>query len=142
MPVYNAERYVAEAVESILAQTFNDFEFLIVDDGSTDRSLEILQSYASKDPRIRLRSRPNTGIVIALNEMLAVARGEFIARMDADDIAFESDLKRNWQYSAENPALVVRGSHVEIIDRGRRFASGPPPFPPSHAELEDALATW
>ena len=67
MPVYNAERYVAEAVESILTQTFTDFEFLIVDDGSTDRSLSILKRYAKADFRIKAKSRPNTGMVGALN---------------------------------------------------------------------------
>ena len=87
MPVYNAERYVAEAVESILDQTLGDFEFLIVDDGSTDGSRRILERYAARDPRIRLASRPNTGYLVALNEMLAAARGEFIARMDSDDVA-------------------------------------------------------
>src|SRR5271157_5690501 len=84
MPVYNAERYVAEAVESILTQTFRDFEFLIIDDGSTDSSGAILRRYAERDPRIWLLSRPNTGYVVALNELLGLARGELLARMDAD----------------------------------------------------------
>src|SRR5512135_1662363 len=83
MPVYNAERYVVEAVESILAQTFRDFEFLIIDDGSTDDSGAILSRYAARDDRIRLICRPNVGIVGTLNEMVEGARGEFLARMDA-----------------------------------------------------------
>jgi len=69
LPVHNCERYVAEAIESILAQTFTDFEFLIVDDGSTDGTLPILHRFAARDSRIRVISRPNTGIVGALNEM-------------------------------------------------------------------------
>src|SRR4051794_38033723 len=76
MPVYNGGRYLAGAIESILTQTFSDFEFLIVDDGSTDRSLSIMQHYAGLDGRIRLFSRPNTGIAGALNEMLSRARAE------------------------------------------------------------------
>src|SRR3954451_22942772 len=75
MPAYNAGRYVAEAVESILGQTFADFEFLIVDDGSTDGTPAILRRYRAEDPRIRLVSRPNTGLGRALNEALGVARG-------------------------------------------------------------------
>lgn len=74
MPVYNAERYVAKAVQSILDQTYRDFEFLIIDDGSTDGSLTILREFEKLDPRIRLISRPNTGIVVALNEMLEIGR--------------------------------------------------------------------
>jgi glycosyltransferase involved in cell wall biosynthesis len=116
MPVYNAERYVAEAVESILAQTFRDFEFLIIDDGSTDRSLSILRRYAERDPRISLVSRPNTGYLIALNEMLAMARGEFIARMDADDIALPERFERQLSYLTDHPDCVMIGSRVLVID--------------------------
>src|SRR5437868_3111360 len=87
MPVYNAQRYLTEAVESILAQTFTDFEFLIIDDGSTDNSLALLSRCAERDDRIRLISRPNTGIVGVLNEGLELTQSEFVARMDADDLA-------------------------------------------------------
>src|SRR4051794_10343483 len=83
MPVYNARRYIADAVQSILSQTLSRFEFIIVDDGSTDGTREILQGFAARDPRIRLIARPNTGYVVALNEALSLARGEFVARMDA-----------------------------------------------------------
>src|SRR5215831_14409203 len=79
MPVYNAERFVAEAVESILGQTLGDFEFLILDDGSTDGSLEILRDYASRDARIRLTSRPNKGVAATLNELIDQSRGQFLA---------------------------------------------------------------
>ncbi len=84
MPVWNGERFLAEAVESILAQTFTDFELLAVDGGSTDRTLEILASY--HDPRIRILHAP-PGIVPALNFGIAQARGNWIARHDADDIS-------------------------------------------------------
>lgn len=77
LPVYNAERYLGPAIESILTQTFTDFELLITDDGSSDRSLEILQSYAAQDTRIRLLSRENKGLIYTLNEMLEQANGEF-----------------------------------------------------------------
>jgi glycosyltransferase involved in cell wall biosynthesis len=116
MPVYNAEKYVGEAVKSILAQTFRDFEFLIVDDGSTDSSLAILQEYAARDSRIRLVSRPNTGYLVALNEMLERAEGEWIARMDADDIALPERFERQLRYLADHPDCVMVGSRAIIID--------------------------
>jgi glycosyltransferase involved in cell wall biosynthesis len=117
MPVYNSERYVAQAVESILAQTFTDFEFLIVEDGSTDASRTILESYAARDARIRLASRPNRGrLVVALNEMLGRARGDLIARMDADDVALPERFERQVAYLYEHPACVLVGSRVLIID--------------------------
>lgn len=116
MPVYNAERYVAQAVQSILDQTFRDFEFLIIDDGSTDRSLAVLEELAESDPRIRLISRPNTGYVVALNEMLDLAHGEFIARMDADDVCLPSRFKKQLDWFERNPNGVATGSWVLAID--------------------------
>jgi glycosyltransferase involved in cell wall biosynthesis len=116
MPVYNAERYVDEAVRSILGQTFADFEFIIIDDGSKDRSLAILEGYAARDPRIRLVSRPNTGIVRALNQGLDMASGELVARMDADDIALPERLAKQRKYLEGHPECVMVGSRVLVID--------------------------
>jgi glycosyltransferase involved in cell wall biosynthesis len=121
MPVYNAQRYLAEAVESILQQSFTDFEFLIVNDGSTDRSLKILQRYAAQDARIRLISRPNTGYVKALNEMLAVAQGDLIARMDADDVAMPDRLARQVEFLQQHPDVVCVGGAQDWIDEAGRF---------------------
>lgn len=121
MPVYNAATYVAQAVESILTQTFTDFEFLIIDDGSTDRSLSILQRYAEQDSRIRLISRPNTGYVIALNEMLAQAQGEFLARMDADDRALPTRFRRQVEFLRQHPEVVCVGGGHEVIDHKGRL---------------------
>lgn len=116
MPVYNAERYLREAVESVLAQTFTDFELIAVDDGSTDGSLSILREFERRDSRVRIISRPNTGYVVALNEMLGIARGKFIARMDADDVCeperFRSQL--SWFESVGDGAAV--GGWVQIVD--------------------------
>ena len=116
MPVYNAERYLAQAVESILAQTFRDFEFLIIDDGSTDNSLNLLKRYAADDSRIRLISRPNTGIVGVLNEGLERTSCELIARMDSDDIALPERLERQVNYLRANSDCVALGSRVLVID--------------------------
>ena len=116
MPVYNAERYVARAVASICEQTFSDFEFIIVNDGSTDGTLAILQDFAKRDARIKLISRPNTGVVGASNDALAPARGELIARMDGDDIAMPTRFEKQVRYMRAHPECAALGSWVRMID--------------------------
>src|SRR6266581_3934019 len=100
MPVYKAERYLAQAVDSILDQTFTDFELIAVDDGSRDQSLQILNGYAQKDQRVRVISRPNTGIVGALNDGIAAARAPLIARMDSDDLSLPQRFEKQVTYLA------------------------------------------
>lgn len=116
MPVYNAQRYLREAIESVLGQTFADFELIAVDDGSKDDSLAILREYAAKDPRVKVESRANTGIVGALNDGLKVAAGEFIARMDSDDVATPDRFEKQVAYLGANPDCVLVGSQVMLID--------------------------
>src|SRR6516162_2388311 len=87
MPVYNTEAYLADAIGSILAQTFTDWELICVDDGSSDCSLDVLRRYERADSRIRVISRSNTGVARARNEGMALARGRYIAAMDSDDVA-------------------------------------------------------
>ena len=116
MPAYNCQRYVAEAIESILGQTLRDFEFLIIDDGSTDGSLPILEGYAARDPRIRLTSRPNSGVPATLKELVDQSRGEFIARMDADDIALPERFEKQVNYLRAHPDCVVVGCRVWETD--------------------------
>jgi glycosyltransferase involved in cell wall biosynthesis len=116
MPIHNAEQTLVEAVESILAQTFRDFELIAVDDGSTDRSLTILQDFARRDPRVRIISRPNTGIAGALNDAIASARGEFLARMDADDISLPTRFEKQVEYLKAHPECVLLGSRVLLVE--------------------------
>lgn len=116
MPVYNARRYLRPAAESILAQAFRDFELIFVDDGSTDDSLQILRKFESRDPRVRIITRPNTGIVGALNDGLAAARGEFIARMDSDDVATPDRFEKQVAFLHDHPDHVLVGSQVLLID--------------------------
>ena len=116
MAVYNSERYVEEAVVSILGQSFTDFEFLILDDGSTDRSRAILERLAAGDGRIRLVSRPNAGILATRNELLAMARGEFAAILDSDDVALPGRLELEVDYLRRNPECLAVGGDVEVID--------------------------
>jgi glycosyltransferase involved in cell wall biosynthesis len=140
MPVYNAERYVAEAIESILSQTFRDFEFLIIDDGSTDRSLTIIEQYAAVDKRIRLSSGPNAGYVVRLNEMLEQARGDLIARIDADDIALSDRFARQVEFLRSHPEVDVVGGSQECID-SNGYLLAVWHAPQEHDEIEErALA--
>lgn len=87
MPVYNAEPYLDEAIQSILSQSFTNFEFIIIDDGSTDRSSEIIEKYSKLDSRIKVISQKNHGLIYSLNLGLELSKGRFIARMDADDVS-------------------------------------------------------
>jgi glycosyltransferase involved in cell wall biosynthesis len=116
LPAYNCRRYLDEALSSILQQTFADFELIAVDDGSTDGSLEILNRYAKQDARLRIISRPNTGIAGALNDAIAAARGEFFARMDGDDISMPQRFEKQVQFLREHPNVVLLGSRVRLID--------------------------
>jgi len=116
LPAYNAKAYVATAIESVLNQSFRDFEFIIVDDGSTDGTAQVLDHYAEQDGRIQIVRRPNTGIVGALNDGLATARGEFIARMDADDIANMERFSKQIAYLEAFPDCVAVGASMFIID--------------------------
>jgi glycosyltransferase involved in cell wall biosynthesis len=116
MPVYNAERYVAEAVTSILAQDFRDLEFLIFDDGSNDLSPQILETFASQDDRIRYFRKAHKGYVCWLNEGIRLARGEFIARMDADDVSLPSRLLRQIEYLRKHTDCIAVGCNLVQID--------------------------
>jgi len=129
MPVWNAEQFLAEAVDSILAQSFSDFELLAVDGGSTDRTLEILAAYA--DSRIRILRAP-PGIVAALNFGSSQARGSWIARQDADDISRPNRLETQWAAVQREPRAVFCHTDVELI--GQNVAAiGRARFPRSQA---------
>ena len=120
MPVFNGEKYLRESIDSVLNQTFTDFEFLIINDGSTDGSLDIIETYG--DPRIKLiQNDVNLGLVAVRNQGLANARGEYIAWLDCDDIAYPSRLSEQIAFMDCHPEYGMIGSWVEIIDeRGKR----------------------
>lgn len=115
MPVYNGELYLKEAIDSVLNQSLEDFEFLIINDGSTDSSLEIINSY--NDERIKVISQPNSGIVKSLNLGLDIAKGKYIARMDSDDICHPHRLLTQFQFLDANKEYVGIGSSVNWIDK-------------------------
>ena len=114
MSVYNGTMFLREAVESILNQTFTDFEFIIIDDGSTDGTAQIFDSYA--DPRIILiKNKQNIGLAASLNKGIAIARGNYIARMDADDISFPDRLARQICFLQKNHEIGVLGTSAQVI---------------------------
>jgi glycosyltransferase involved in cell wall biosynthesis len=121
MPVYQAERYLEEAVESILAQSFDDFELIALDDGSTDASSRMLEALARRDDRIRVRRSEHAGLVTQLNWGIAAARGEFIARMDADDVSRPERFERQLGYLDANPDCVAVGTGTDEVDPERRI---------------------
>ena len=129
MPVYNCGPYLDEAIRSIRAQTFTDFEFIIVNDGSTDNSLETIQRHAAEDPRIIAWSRPNGGYATALVEMASVARGRILARMDGDDVAMADRFKNQVDLLRACGDVVAVGAQCWRIDvSGARLGSMPAPL--------------
>jgi len=119
MSVYNGERFVRQAIVSVLRQTWSDFEFLIINDGSTDRTREFVASFL--DPRIRLVDNPsNVGLTRSLNRGLELARGEFVARQDADDLSHPTRLAEQVAFMRSNPDVALVGTQARVIDeRGR-----------------------
>ncbi len=128
MSVYNGQQFIAPAVESVLAQTFSDFEFVVVDDGSSDATLETLRRYARQDDRIRLCECPHAGLTPALNHGLSLSRAPLIARMDADDISLPDRLAVQYRYMQTHERCVLLGGAYELIDvRGRLLIKLCPP---------------
>ena len=137
MPVCDAERYVAEAVRSILNQTLRDLELVIIDDGSTDRTAEIVRELAASDERLRLHTGRIRGLIAALNEGCALATAPLLARMDADDIAEPTRLARQVEAMDAKSELVLIGTAVTQIDeRGVAFATVSYPAVPDTELLE------
>jgi glycosyltransferase involved in cell wall biosynthesis len=114
MSVYNGEKYLREAIDSILGQTFKDFEFLIIDDGSTDSSADIVRSYC--DPRIRVFKQENAGLTKSLNKGLKLANGDYIARQDADDISLPFRLEKQVEFLDKHTDVVIVSSNIEFMD--------------------------
>ena len=116
MAAYNTRDYIEDSVRSVLTQTFTNFELLIIDDGSTDGTSDILRRLAASDDRIRLTRRPNAGIVATRNELLEMAAGEFVAILDSDDLALPRRLELSVDYLGRYPEVLVVGGQVEVID--------------------------
>ncbi|MBL4807066.1 MAG: glycosyltransferase family 2 protein [Rhodobacteraceae bacterium] len=131
MGVRNGEKYLAEAVESILSQTFGNFEYIIVNDGSTDNTLTMLQGFAKQDPRIKVIDRQASGLPTSLNIAIDRATAPFIARMDADDMSMPQRFSRQIAFLRQNEDIAVVGSSAIIIDStGKRQKTKTMPITP------------
>jgi len=127
MCAYNAEKYICEAIDSILAQSFENFEFTIVDDGSTDGTEQLIKNY--QDCRIRLIQRPHSGLTKSLNYALSHISGEFVARMDADDRSHPERLQRQYSEFMRKPFLSLLGTwSIQIDSNGSEMRNNPLPF--------------
>lgn len=120
MTVYNPGKYLSEAVESILNQTYQDFEFVMINDGSTDGSKKVLDDYAKTDDRIRLFHQENHGLVYSLNRGLKLAKGKLVARMDSDDVSLLERLQKQVDYFSKHPDTVLLGTTFAEIDQDGR----------------------
>jgi len=117
MSAYNSEKYLAEAMESILNQTFKDFEFIIINDGSSDKTLQIIRDYAKKDKRIKLiNNSKNIGQTPSRNKALKIAKGRYIAIMDSDDISLPNRFEIQYDYLEKNSDIFLVGSRIMSID--------------------------
>ncbi|MEI7525473.1 MAG: glycosyltransferase [Mariniphaga sp.] len=137
MPVYNEEKYLAAAIESILNQTFNDFEFIIIDDCSTDETWAILNRYT--DPRLLLiQNKENLGHTKSLNKALAHAQGKYLARMDGDDISLPTRFSSQVKYMEEHPEIGVLGTGFLFMDKDGNTTQTVQ-FPTQHGVLKWCL---
>jgi glycosyltransferase involved in cell wall biosynthesis len=135
MPAFNAERFVAESVESVLSQTFKDFELVVVNDGSRDRTAEILDRY--RDRRIvRIDHKDNQGLARTLNHGLKAAKGEFVARLDSDDVALPTRLEEQVAFLSRDTGTVIVGSNCEEIDEAGTYIRT------WHYPLDDTDIRW
>jgi glycosyltransferase involved in cell wall biosynthesis len=122
LPVYNGEEHLSECIESVLSQTFKDFEFIIVDDASTDNTAQMLKEFAKKDKRINIVThKVNQKQTVAANTACKYTKGKYIARMDADDIALPNRFMRQVTFLEENTKIGLLGSWVDIIDNNGTF---------------------
>lgn len=134
MPVFNAEDYLHESMMSILNQTYQNIELIIVDDGCTDNSMKVVDSFNDKRVRI-IRNTENIGLAASLNKAIGVSRGAFLARMDADDIAYPQRIQKQVSYLESNPGTDILGSAMRYIVHSR-FVSL---FPETHEECRTQL---
>ncbi len=137
LPTYNAGPYLREAIDSVLNQTWTDFELLVINDGSKDGTKEILDGY--KDPRMKVIHQQNKGLINTLNEGIMLATGNIIARMDADDVCLPERLKVQMEFLDANPEYVLVGSEAEIMDKDGNYLMPLIPIAHTHEEIAESI---
>ena len=137
MPVFNGAKFLNDAIDSILDQTYTNFEFIIVDDKSTDSSLKIIKSYSDKRIKV-LKNRTNSGVAFSLNKALKVAKGKYIARMDADDISYPTRIEKQIKFLDKNPNIIAVGTQVKIINNDNQII-GTRHYPVDSKQCHDYL---
>ncbi len=142
LPVKNGGAYLAPAVSSILSQTFHDFELLVIDDGSTDGTLDTLATLGKSDARLRVLTSPGAGLVDALNHGIAASGAPLIARMDADDIALPQRLQRQYEFLKLNPEVDVIGAQVRFIDEQGAPTGKTTELPQCHEAVHKTLLKY
>jgi glycosyltransferase involved in cell wall biosynthesis len=141
MPVFNASPYLAQSIESILSQTYTNFEFIIIDDSSTDNSWQIIKKYARLDKRLRIyQNKLNLGVSLTSNIAISLARGQFLARMDADDISFSTRFEKQINFLKQNKNIVALGTQCLCIDTDSKII-GYKKFPIDHKNLS-SMSFW
>jgi FkbM family methyltransferase len=141
MSVFNGQAFLSEAIESILGQTFGEFEFVVIDDGSTDKTAEILAQYASRDARLRVLRHDNKGRPESLNVGIEVAKGKYIARMDADDVAMPCRLAEQIDFMERHPEVCLLGGAIELINSaGHVVKTSQPPL--EDAEIRSTMLRY
>jgi glycosyltransferase involved in cell wall biosynthesis len=135
MPVYNAGSFLRESLDSVLSQTYKDWELICVDDGSTDNSLYILQEYSLVDSRIKVfKNKKNLGVSATTNFAIKKCSGQYLARMDADDVMVSDRLEKQITFLKRNPKVIVLGGQCELInEKGEKI--GQKLFPLTHKEI-------
>jgi glycosyltransferase involved in cell wall biosynthesis len=137
LPVFNAEKYLVETIESILSQDYNFFELIILDDGSTDSSLKIIKEYTLKDNRIKFITRENRGLAKTLNELIELSQYDYIFRMDADDICYQDRITNQLNFLKINPDVIMLGGQIDFILNNSRVEAFNMPI--SHEEIKKGL---
>jgi len=141
LPVYNADKYLSAALESLINQTYTNLEIIAINDGSTDNSLSILKHFAKTDKRIKVISNPkNLKISRSLNRGISKAKGKYIARMDADDIALPKRIEKQILFLISHPEVVIVGGQCRTIDTSGKVI-GRKLFPTTHDAIKNGLFT-
>lgn len=142
IPAYNAERFVAQSIESMLAQTYKNIEIIVVDDGSADKTYSVAKRYERKNPKVKvILHKKNQGEPFAANTAFRATRGEFIARMDADDIAYPERIELQVNYMLAHPEIILLGTQAQVIDENGQV-TGKKTFPLTHDKIYKAYATY